>query len=75
MEAGAVAFNLKYPTWIESERFGIQPTASLRFGRSLTEDRKVGVVISGHFPVQTSSKRLRPVSFQVSCSSHNFPGT
>ncbi|XWS33258.1 hypothetical protein CRYUN_Cryun22dG0066100 [Craigia yunnanensis] len=72
MEAG-VACKLKYPTWTESERFGRQPTGSLRFGRRLREDQKVRVVVSAHFPVQTSSNRNRSVSFEVSCSSYkNF---
>ncbi|XWS41472.1 hypothetical protein CRYUN_Cryun17cG0084700 [Craigia yunnanensis] len=69
MEAG-VACKLKYPTWIESERFGRKSTSSLRFGRILKQDQKVRVVVSAHFPVQTSSYRHSSVSFEVSCSSN-----
>ncbi|XP_022741557.1 shikimate kinase 1, chloroplastic-like [Durio zibethinus] len=75
MEAG-VACKLKYPTWTESERFGRKPPSSLRFAWRLREDQKVRVVVSAHFPVQTSSNRHRSLSFEVSCSSYNnFPAS
>ncbi|XWS29458.1 hypothetical protein CRYUN_Cryun24cG0031100 [Craigia yunnanensis] len=71
MEVG-VACKLKCPTWMESERFGRKSTGSLRFGRILKQDQKVRVVVSAHFPVQTSN-RHRSISFEVSCSSYkNF---
>ncbi|KAL4341835.1 hypothetical protein GQ457_08G022070 [Hibiscus cannabinus] len=72
MEVG-VACKLKYPTWIESERFGSKSTGSLRFGRIAKQGHKVQVTFSAHFPLQTSSNRHRLVSFKVSCSSYkNF---
>ncbi|KAL4352752.1 hypothetical protein GQ457_06G043370 [Hibiscus cannabinus] len=66
MEAG-VACKLKYPTWIESERFGRKPTASLLFGRIPQQ----GLAVSAHFPLQTSSNRQRSVTFELPCSSYN----
>ncbi|KAK8521912.1 hypothetical protein V6N12_066484 [Hibiscus sabdariffa] len=72
MEVG-VSCKLKYPTWIESERFGSKSTGSLRFGRIAKQGHKVQVTFSAHFPLQTSSNRQRSVSFKVSCSSYkNF---
>ncbi|MBA0832725.1 hypothetical protein Goarm_017094 [Gossypium armourianum] len=69
MEAG-VACKLNYPTWI---RFGRKSTGSLRFDRIAKQEHKTRVVVSAHFPVQTSSNRHRSVSLEVSCSSYtNF---
>ncbi|MBA0861083.1 hypothetical protein Goshw_024207 [Gossypium schwendimanii] len=67
MEAG-VACKLNYPTWI---RFGRKSTGSLRFDRIAKQEHKTRVVVSAHFPVQTSSNRHRSVSLEVSCSSYS----